>query len=116
MRELIAALPVELRETLVLRELEELSYKEIAEVTANADRHGDVAAVAGARSCWCRRRPRAGAADERPDPARRCEKVLLVQAEFDGEIDAGAGRGVGGASRRCPVCQAAGRSWRRPAR
>ena len=33
MRELIAALPVELRETLVLRELEEFSYKEIAEVT-----------------------------------------------------------------------------------
>ena len=32
-RALIAALPVELRETLVLRELEELSYKEIAEVT-----------------------------------------------------------------------------------
>jgi RNA polymerase sigma factor (sigma-70 family) len=32
-RQLIATLPVELRETLVLRELEELSYKEIAEVT-----------------------------------------------------------------------------------
>jgi RNA polymerase sigma-70 factor, ECF subfamily len=32
-RQLIAALPAELRETLVLRELEELSYKEIAEVT-----------------------------------------------------------------------------------
>jgi RNA polymerase sigma-70 factor (ECF subfamily) len=32
-RTLIGALPVELRETLVLRELEELSYKEIAEVT-----------------------------------------------------------------------------------
>jgi RNA polymerase sigma factor (sigma-70 family) len=31
--QLIAALPVELREPLVLRELEELSYKEIAEVT-----------------------------------------------------------------------------------
>jgi RNA polymerase sigma-70 factor, ECF subfamily len=30
--ELIAALPVELREPLVLRELEELSYKEIAEI------------------------------------------------------------------------------------
>ena len=30
---LIAALPAELRETLVLRELEELSYKEIAEIT-----------------------------------------------------------------------------------
>jgi RNA polymerase sigma-70 factor, ECF subfamily len=32
-RQLIGALPVELRETLVLRELEEVSYKEIAEVT-----------------------------------------------------------------------------------
>ncbi len=30
---LIAALPVELREPLILRELEELSYKEIAEIT-----------------------------------------------------------------------------------
>ena len=32
-RQLVGALPVELREALVLRELEELSYKEIAEVT-----------------------------------------------------------------------------------
>jgi RNA polymerase sigma-70 factor, ECF subfamily len=32
-RALIAALPIELRETLVLREFEELSYKEIAEAT-----------------------------------------------------------------------------------
>ena len=30
---LVAALPVDLRESLVLRELEELSYKEIAEIT-----------------------------------------------------------------------------------
>ncbi|MFI4908690.1 MAG: sigma-70 family RNA polymerase sigma factor [Steroidobacterales bacterium] len=32
--ELIAGLPVELRETLVLRELEELSYRDIAQITA----------------------------------------------------------------------------------
>jgi RNA polymerase sigma-70 factor (ECF subfamily) len=32
MHELIAALPVELREPLVLRELEEMSYKEIADI------------------------------------------------------------------------------------
>jgi RNA polymerase sigma-70 factor (ECF subfamily) len=32
-QDIIAALPVELREPLVLRELEELSYKEIAEIT-----------------------------------------------------------------------------------
>ncbi|HZB92679.1 MAG TPA: sigma-70 family RNA polymerase sigma factor [Stellaceae bacterium] len=30
---LLASLPVELRETLILRELEEMSYKEVAEVT-----------------------------------------------------------------------------------
>ena len=46
-RELIAALPVELREPLVLRELEELSYKEIAEITPHADRHRHVAPVPG---------------------------------------------------------------------
>jgi RNA polymerase sigma-70 factor, ECF subfamily len=33
LRQLIGELPIELRETLVLRELEELSYREIAEVT-----------------------------------------------------------------------------------
>jgi len=33
LQELISGLPIELRETLVLRELEELSYKDIAEVT-----------------------------------------------------------------------------------
>lgn len=33
LHELIAALPVELREPLVLRELEEMSYKDIAEIT-----------------------------------------------------------------------------------
>jgi RNA polymerase sigma-70 factor (ECF subfamily) len=32
-RDLVAALPVELREALVLREFEECSYKEIAEAT-----------------------------------------------------------------------------------
>src|SRR4029077_19435275 len=31
--QLLRSLPVELRETLVLREMEELSYKEIAEIT-----------------------------------------------------------------------------------
>jgi RNA polymerase sigma-70 factor (ECF subfamily) len=30
---MIAALPIELREPLILRELEEMSYKEIAEIT-----------------------------------------------------------------------------------
>ena len=57
-RQLIAGLPIELRETLVLRELEEMSYKEIAEVTQTPDRHGDVAAVAGAALAPARRRRR----------------------------------------------------------
>ena len=39
-------LPAEYREILLLREVEDLSYKEIATVTGVRDRHGDVAPVA----------------------------------------------------------------------
>ena len=45
---LMEQLPAEYREVLLLREVEDLAYKEIAEVTGCPDRHGDVAPVAGA--------------------------------------------------------------------
>src|SRR5438270_5180257 len=54
-RQMIAALPIELRETLVLRELEELSYKEIADVT-----HTPIGTVMS--RLWRARRPLAQAA------------------------------------------------------
>ncbi len=44
-----------------------------------------------------------------PDPSRRCEMVLLVQAEFDGEIDAAQAAALAAHRAQCPVCQAAGR-------
>ncbi len=44
------------------------------------------------------------------DPPRRCEMVLLVQAEFDGEIDAAQAAALAAHRIDCPVCQAAGRA------
>ena len=52
---LMAALPEEHREVLVLREIEDMDYREIAAVTKRAHRHGDVAAGAragGAKARW----------------------------------------------------------------
>src|ERR1700730_18595003 len=48
-----------------------------------------------------------------PDKARRitvadpCEMVLLVQAEFDGELDAAQAANLQTHRAQCPVCQAA---------
>ena len=49
-RAALEQLPADFREVLVLREIEGLSYKEIAEVLSRADGDGDVAARAGART------------------------------------------------------------------
>ena len=88
MQELIGGLPIELRETLVLRELEELSYKDIAEVTQTP-----IGTVMS--RLWRARRAAVQAAADSGAIAmnetlrtRDCDKVLLVQAEFDGELDA----------------------------
>jgi RNA polymerase sigma-70 factor, ECF subfamily len=91
-RQMIAALPIELRETLVLRELEELSYKEIAEVTrmpigtvmsrlwrarrllAQAARRDEAAGARcriATRSCWSRPSSTASSGRPRRLPWRR---------------------------------------------
>jgi RNA polymerase sigma-70 factor (ECF subfamily) len=64
-RQMIAALPIELRETLVLRELEELSYKEIADVT-----HTPIGTVMS--RLWRARRLLAQAARRDEAPLPRC--------------------------------------------
>jgi len=43
----------------------------------------------------------------RPDRALDCDKVLLVQAEFDGELDAAQAAALAAHRSDCPVCQAA---------
>ncbi len=42
-----------------------------------------------------------------PDPSRHCEMVLLVQAEFDGELDAAQAAALAAHRQQCPVCEAA---------
>jgi len=39
--------------------------------------------------------------------APECDKVLLVQAELDGELDAAAAAALGAHRAQCPICQAA---------
>jgi len=39
--------------------------------------------------------------------SRACDKLLLVQAEFDGELDAAEAAALAAHRRECPVCQAA---------
>ena len=55
MRRLIGELPAEFREAIVLREINDLSYREIADGDRGAGRDGDVAA--GARPRHVARRP-----------------------------------------------------------
>ncbi len=45
-----------------------------------------------------------------PEPSQRCEMVLLVQAEFDGELDAAQAAALAAHRAQCPVCEAAGRT------
>lgn len=42
-----------------------------------------------------------------PQALQHCDKVLLVQAEFDGELDAAQAAALATHRRDCPVCQAA---------
>ena len=105
---MIAALPVELREPLVLRELEELSYKEIADITAHPDRHRDVTAVSGA--------PAAGASRRRPATHdRRCRNATRSCWFRPSSMASSTPRSrrARGAPAGCPVCQAAAAELRR---
>jgi anti-sigma factor RsiW len=43
-----------------------------------------------------------------PDTARHCEMLLLVQAEFDGELDAAQAAQLAAHRAGCPVCRRAG--------
>ena len=91
MEQALAALPIELRECLVLREMEEMSYKDIAHVAGRAGGHRDVATMARAPGpdahargrtgpmtseaarrcgCWCRRMSMANCNPPRPRGSR----------------------------------------------
>ena len=48
-----------------------------------------------------------------PAPAGGCDMVLLVQAEFDGELDAAQAARLAAHRRHCPICTAAGETLAR---
>ena len=65
-----------------MRDVNGLSYREIAEATEHADRHGDVAARAGARHA---REDLEGRVMTERDAS---ERLLRLNAALDGELDA----------------------------
>ncbi len=69
LREALDELPVNFREVIVLRELEGMSYKEIAEVIGRAHRHGDVGS--GSRARPIARATAAGARNRRSNGGLR---------------------------------------------
>ena len=97
---LLAALPEEHREVLILREFEDMSYGDIACVTGDSDRHGDVAPGARARGV------EGDGGNKLRSLRMNCAEVLRVQAYFDGELDAGEAASVRQHLGTCAGCQA----------
>ena len=88
-RRLIATLAEPFRETFVLREIENLSYREIADVADGARRHRDVAPRARPRHAAIGMACGTGATEMTCDEAE-----ILLHALIDGELDAGHAREV----------------------
>ena len=87
LNEALAALPAHFREALILREMEDLSYKDIARITDVPDRHGDVAPGASAPAA---RRIAARHIEGRREPGVQMspeEAGKLLHAYLDGELD-----------------------------
>src|SRR5205085_3057022 len=70
---------------------------------AHPDRHRYVAAVAGAPTFGASGAPGRGGMSAMPD----CNKVLLVQAELDGELGAAEAASLAAHRAECPICQTA---------
>jgi len=81
-------LPLELRECIVLREFEELSYKEIAQVTDNP--FGTIMSRLVARTSAVIGNISCGGLLMRTSAPDCIEMELLLQADIDGELDAAA--------------------------
>ena len=95
----LGALPVELRECLVLRELEELSYKEVAHITG--------VPIGTVMSRLWRARQALMQAGRRSEvmTAERCTEMhLLIQADVDGELAPAEAARVGAHVDGCPDC------------
>ena len=98
-RRLVAALPQQFREAIVLREVNELSYNEIAKV-AGVPVGTVMSRLARARSML----RAAWNAAEGIDVMNCAECEILLHALIDGELDAGHARDVEAHAAGCPAC------------
>ena len=106
-RRLVAALAEPFRETFVLREIQNLSYREIAEVAevpVGTVMSRLARARAMLRSAWL--------AEEEQREMTCDEAEVLLHALIDGELDAGHAREVESHIAGCPRCAAALRDYR----
>ena len=120
---MLGALPTDLRECVVLRELEEMSYRDIARVTgvpvgtvmSRLFRARQALLRLGqwqvARPHWTdrdwtnRKSARDGAMTGTVPSATACEEMrLLIQADLDGELDAAATAALAAHLADCPGC------------
>ena len=100
-RRLVTALAEPFRETFVLREIHNLSYREIAEIVGSAGRHRDVPSRARPRHAAIGMDGGTGATEMTCDEAE-----ILLHALIDGELDAGHAREVEAHIAGCPRCAA----------
>jgi RNA polymerase sigma-70 factor, ECF subfamily len=99
LRRLVAALPQPFREAIVLREINNLTYCEIAEV-AGVPLGTVMSRLGRARTMLRRGLERRG----RIDDMNCAESEVLLHALIDGELDAGHARDVEAHVAACPAC------------
>ena len=93
-------LPEDYREILILREVEDMDYREIAAVMNVPIGYGHVAAGAG--PCGAEKAMAVAGRGRTPVP---CPESLRVQAYFDGEVDAVAAADIEQHMEQCAECR-----------
>jgi predicted DNA-binding protein (UPF0251 family) len=105
----LQALPEPFRESLILREIEGLSYREVAEMTG-VPQGTVMSRLARGRELLARKLRANGARDVGGFAMSDCDtNRLLLQALMDGELDAA---GVLRVEEHLKTCAAAPRHWR----
>ena len=113
---MVAALPEAFREVIVLREIDDLSYREIAEIAgvpAGTVMSRLARARAMLRDAWVKAETENTCGGTRGESQMTCEEThILLHALIDNELDAGHAREVEAHAASCPRCTAHLRDYR----